>query len=237
MGIERRDFIRAGVTGLSGGLLATKMNFAQSRSAQSSGKLLRGTGSVHVEGRLKSGVLTVDAQEFTEGEDRCVVINGRLASTDLYCSYFSYKRDESIFTVLRSNGHTTSLTLSNSGDPKIANLVAWHDSETPVAFRIDKDKFLDQKKFKEAVLEGKGDSLDLVGKRNPPAFTLDELEAVFGKNAALNDFMRGHRSHHNLLTEPRAQAFDCFFLSSIPGNLAGLDWIVGDDNGTAYPHA
>lgn len=235
MGIERRDFIKAGVTGLSGGLLATKMNFAQSRSAQSSGKLLGGTGSVHVEGRLKSGVLTVDAQEFTEGEDRCVIINGRLGSTDLYCSYFSYKRDQSIFTVLRSNGHTTSLTLSNSDDPKIANLVAWHDSEAPGALRIDKDKFLDTQKFKEAVLDGKGDSLDLVGKRNPPAFTLDELEAVFGKNEALNDFMRGHRSHHNLRTEPRSQAFGCYFLSSVPGNLSGIDWIVGP--GTAYPSA
>jgi hypothetical protein len=94
----------------------------------------------------------------------------------------------------------------------------------PDTFRIDKEKFMDTQKLKEAILDGKGDSLDLVGKRNPPPFTLNELETVFGDNEALNEFMRGHRSHHNLRAEDKLYAFFCDLVSSLLGSLTGLAW-------------
>lgn len=221
MAIERRDFIRSGLVGLSAGFLTPQIAGAQKRAVRSTGALLGGTSSVHVEGRLKSGVLTVDAQEFTEGEDICLVMNGRIGTTDLYCSMFSYKSEEAVFAVMRSNGHRTSLLLSNSDDSKIANLVVGNDAETPNTFRIDKGKFTDTLSLKEAVVSGNSDSLDVVGKRNPPPFTLKELEAEFGDNEALNDFMRGHRSHHNTAT---VDAVFCDIVSNIPGSLTGLDW-------------
>jgi hypothetical protein len=222
MAIERRDFIKSGFGGMSIGLLVTGLARAQTSPGGSKGVLEGGTGSVHVEGRLKAGVLTLEAQEFTADGDRCVVMNGKLGSIDLYCSFFSYKYEQSIFTVLRSNGHTTSLLLSNSDDPKIAHLVVWNDAEAPAAFKIDKDKFKETLNFKEAILEGRGDSLDLVGKRNPPPFTLNELEAVFRDNEALNEFMRGHRPRHDR-AEARVDSF-CPMISSIPGSTASLAW-------------
>jgi hypothetical protein len=223
MAIERRDFIKAGFAGLSAGLVSTELARAQSYAGRSKGVLEGGTGSVRVEGRLKSGVLTVEAEVFEKNGDRCLIMNGKLGSTDLYCSMFSYKDEESVFAVLRSNDHTTSLLLSNSGDLQIANLFVWNDAQTPGTFRIDKDKFMATQKFKEAVLDDKGESLDLVGKRNPPQFTLNELEAVFHDNEALNEFMRGRRSHHDRAPDP-SQAFSCYFISSIPGALYILGW-------------
>jgi hypothetical protein len=174
----------------------------------------------------------VEAREFTEGDDRCVIINGKLvdaklSSIDLYCSFFSYKLEQSVFMILRSNGHSTSVLLSNSDDPQIAHLVVWNDVEPPGTFRVDKDKFMDTQKFKEAILDGKGESLDLVGKRNPPAFTMNELESVFHDNEARNEFMRGRRPHPTVTAGEKFYAFDCAFLSSIFGSLVKLFWIVG----------
>lgn len=223
MAIERRDFIKSGFVGLSAGLMGVELANAQS-SGHSTGVFEGGTGCVRVSGQLKAGVLTVEAQDFVKEGDRCLVMNGRLAKTDLYCSMFSYKDEETIFVVLRSNGHKTSVLLSDSDDPKIARLVAWNDLEAPNTFRIDKEKFMETQKLKEAVLEGKGDSVDLVGKRNPPQFTLSELEAVFGDNEALNDLMRGHRSHHNLRADNKLLEFLCFLISTLPGSLTGLAW-------------
>lgn len=226
MAIQRRDFIKSGFAGFSAGLLSTELARAQGSDGRSSGLLEGGTGSVHVEGRLKSGILQVDAQDFTKGGDRCLVMNGTLASTKLYCSIFSYNYEQTIFVVLGSNGHTTSLILSDSDDPKIAHLVVWNDTGDPGAFRIDKEKYLETEKPQESIVGGKGDSLDLVGKRNPPLFTLKELEAVFGDNQALNDFMRGHRSRHILRAEDKLYAFACHFVSNLGGSLAGLAWFA-----------
>jgi hypothetical protein len=226
MAIERRDFIKSGFAGLSAGLLSTELARAQSTAGSSKGKLEGGTGSVRVEGQLKSGVLKVEAQDFTEGSDRCLIMNGTLGATKLYCSMFSHRSEQTVFAVLRSNDHTTSLVLSDSPDPKISHLVVWNDAEVPGTFRIDKEKYLKTLKPQESIVDGKGDSLDLVGKRNPPPFTLSELEAVFGDNEALNEFMRGHRSRHILRAEPYLYAFACHFVSNIGGSLTGLAWLA-----------
>ena len=224
MAIERRDFIKSGFAGLSAGLLSTELARAQGTAGSSKGKLEGGTGSVRVEGQLKSGVLTVEAQDFTEGSDRCLIMNGTLRGTKLYCSMFSYKNEQTVFAVLRSNDHTTSLLLSDSDVSKISHLVVWNDAEVPGTFRIDKEKYLETLRPQESILDGKGSSLELVGKRDPPPFTLSELEAVFGDNEALNEFMRGHRSRHIRRAEPPLYAFACDFVSNIKGSLTGLAW-------------
>ena len=227
MAIERRCFIKSGFAGLSAGLLGTELVCAHGTTGSSKGNLEGGTGSVRVEGQLKSGLLKVEAQDFTEGRDRCLIMNGTLGAIKLYCSMFSYRNEQTIFAVLRSNGHTSSVVLSDSDDPKIGNLVVWNDAEVPGTFRIDKEKYLETLKPEESILDGKGGSLDLVGKRNPPSFTLSELEAVFSDNEALDEFMRGHRSRHILRAENKLYAFACHFVSNIGGSLTGLAWLAG----------
>jgi len=224
MAIERRDFIKSGFAGLSAGLLRAELAQAQGYPGKGRGEFEGGTSSVRLEGRLKSGVLKMEAQEFSEGRDRFLVVNGRLGAIDLYCSMFRYNDEETVSEVLRSNGHTTSVVLSKSDDPNIGHLVVWNDTSAPNTFRIDKDKFLETQKFKEAILDGKGDSLDLIGGRNPPAFTFNELEGVFGDNDALKEFMRGHTSRHELKAPDKLEAFICHLFSSIGGSLVGPFW-------------
>src|SRR6266436_4245700 len=219
MTFERRDFIKTTATGLAFGLVKPGMAYAQS-----SGEFEGGTGSLRLEGRLKAGVLKLEAQDFVEGKDRALIIQATLDSVKLYCALFSNYSDRTVFALLRDHDHSTTLVLSDTDDPKIGRLVVWNDVEVPESFRVDKDKFMDTKNLKESILDGKEKTLDVLGKRKPPEFTLEELEAVFGSNPALLEFMRGKRSAHHPLPSNKLAASFCDILSTLPGSLFGLAW-------------
>jgi len=219
MTFERRDFIKTTATGLAFGLVKPGMAYAQS-----SGEFEGGTGSLRLEGRLKAGVLKLEAQDFVEGKDRALIIQATLDSVKLYCALFSNYSDRTVFALLRDHDHSTTLVLSETDDPKIGRLVVWNDQEVPDNFSVDKDKFMDTLNLKESILDGKGKSLDVLGKRKPPDFTLKELEAVFGSNPALREFMRGNRSLHHPLPSNKLAAFPCDVLSNLRGALYGGLW-------------
>src|SRR5712664_3523850 len=155
MTFERRDFIKTTATGLAFGLVKPGMAYAQS-----SGEFEGGTGSLRLEGRLKAGVLKLEAQDFIEGEDRALIIQARLDSLKMYCAMFSYNHDRTVFALLRDTDHSTTLVLSDTDDPKIGRLVVWNDMEVPESFRVDKDKFMDKQNLKESILDGKEKTLD-----------------------------------------------------------------------------
>jgi hypothetical protein len=224
MTLERRDFIKTTTAGLAFGLVKPGMACAQTSAVAASGEFEGGTGSLHLEGRLKAGVLKLEAQDFIEGKDRALIIQARLDSFKLYNAMFSYDYDRTVFVLLRDNDHSTTLVLSDTDDPKIGRLVVWNDQEVPDNFSVDKDKFMDTVNLKESVLGGKEKSLDVVGKRKPPDFTLKELEAVFGSNPALLEFMRGYRSLHHPLPSNKLAAWSCDVPSTLPGSLLGLAW-------------
>jgi len=142
----------------------------------------------------------------------------------LYGAMFSYDHDRTVFALLRDNDHSTTLVLSDTDDAKIGRLVVWNDLEVPESFRVDKDKFMDTKNLKESILDGKEKTLDVIGKRKPPDFSLKELEALFGSNPALLEFMRGNRSLHHPLPSDKSLAWACDILSTLPGSLFGLAW-------------
>jgi len=224
MTFERRDFIKTTATGLTFGLVKPGMAYAQNSGDATSGEFEGGTGSLRLEGRLKAGVLKLEAQDFIEGKDRALIIQATLDSVKLYCAMFSYYHDRTVFALLRDHDHSTTLVLSDTDDPKIGRLVVWNDQEVPDNFRVDKDKFMDTLNLKESILDGKGKSLDVLGKRKPPDFTLKELEAVFGSNPALREFMRGNRSLHHPLPSNKLAAFPCDVLSNLRGALYGGLW-------------
>lgn len=224
MTFERRDFIKAGTAGLAAGFMKPGLARAQSSGAASSGELEGGTSAVHLEGRLKSGVLKVEARDFVEDKDRSLIINGELNSVKLYCAMFSYNHDGTVFAILRDHDHATTLVISDTDDPKTGRLVVWNDAAAPETFRIDKDKFMDTENAKASILDGRGEVLDLAGKRKPPDFTLKELEEVFGDNPALLEFMRGNRSTHHTLTGDKFNLWICRFLCRIPGSMFPLAW-------------
>ena len=230
MTFERRDFIKSTTTGLAFGFVKPAMAYVQTSAGAASGEFEGGTGSVRLEGRLKAGVLKLKAQDFIEAKDRSLIIQAELDSLKLYCAMFSYDHDRTVFGLLRDHDHSTALVLSDTEDRKIGRLVIWNDTEVPESFRVDKDKFMDKHDLKESILDGKGKTLDMLGKRKPPDFTLQELEAIFGSHPALVEFMRLKRSAHHPLPSDKLAAWICDLLSTLPGSLFGLFWYGGDGN-------
>ena len=224
MTFERRNFIKTGTAGLAVGLVNPGLVRAQTSPATSSGEFEGGTGSVHLEGRLKAGVLKLEAHDFIDDRDRSLIIHGELNSVKLYCAMFSYNHDRTAFAILRDHDHSTTLVLSDTDDAKIGRLVVWNDAAAPQTFQIDKEKFMDTQNVKASVVDGKGDIPDLIGKRNPPDFTRQELEAVFGNNPALQEFMRGRRSTHRPSPSVKLFVWECDLLSGLPGSLFGPLW-------------
>ena len=222
MTLERRDFIKNTATGLAFGFVKPAMAYEQS-----SGEFEGGTGSLRLEGKLKAGLLKMEAQDFIDGKDRTLIIQATLESVKLYCAMFSSYSDRTVFALLRDHDHSTTIVVSETEDPKIGRLVVWNDVGVPDSFRVDKVKFMDTENLKDSILDGKGKSLDILGNRKSPDFTLQELESVFGSNPALLYFMRGKRSTHHPLPAEKLGAFACHLLSILPGSLFGIPWLGG----------
>jgi hypothetical protein len=221
---ERRDFIEMGTAGLAVSLMTGRLARAQASAAPSSGELKGGTSSVQLEGRLKAGTLKIEARDFTDGNDRALIIQGEISSVDLYSAMFSYNHDRTVFALLRDHGHSTTLVLSGSDEPKIGRVVVWNDTAGPEIFRVDKEKFMDTKNLKTSLVDGKAEIPDLVGKRQPPSFTSQELEAAFGNDTALKEFMRGRRSIHHPPPSMKLDSWICDLLSGVLGSLFPLFW-------------
>lgn len=224
MTFERRNFIELATAGLAASLMTASPAGAQSSTAASSGELEGGTGSVRLEGRLKVGVLKIEARDFANGKDRALVVQGQINSVDLYNAMFSYDHDRTVFALLRDHGHSTTLVLSDSDNPRLGRVLVWNDTAAPETFRIDKEKFMDTKNIKASLVDGKTEVPDMVGKRQPPNFTSLELEAVFGTSTALNEFMRGRRSTHHPAPGTELQSWICDFLAQLLGGLYPLFW-------------
>jgi hypothetical protein len=220
MTFERRDFLKFGTVGMAAATVTPAFAFNDDSAAKGKGSLRGDCSWIRLEGQLKAGHMIIEARSFDEGKDRAVIMHSKLDSVDLYSGMFSHDLESSIFAVFRDNDHSTSLVVSNTDDPKIGRLLVWNDSDAPGVFEVNKDKFMDSENLKDSIRDSKGATVDLVGKRKPPAFTWRELEAVFGDDLALNEFMRGRKSHH----AGGVQEFACRFVSIVPGSSVGLLW-------------
>jgi hypothetical protein len=220
MTFERRDFLKFGTVGMAAATATPAFAFNDDSAAKGKGSLRGDCSWIRLEGQLKAGHMIIEARSFDEGKDRAVIMHSKLDSVDLYSGMFSHDLESSIFAVFRDNDHSTSLVVSNTDDSKIGRLLVWNDSDAPGVFEVNKDKFMDSENLKDSIRDSKGATVDLVGKRKPPAFTWRELEAVFGDDLALNEFMRGRKSHH----AGGVQEFACRFVSIVPGSSVGLLW-------------
>jgi hypothetical protein len=221
MTLERRDFLRAATTGLAFGLASCETAFGQ--KSASTGELRAGSGTLDLEGRLKSGVLKLEAQDLLDRADHSVIVRSTLGSTALYSAMFSYQNDLTVFALFHDSGHSTTVVLSPSDVPKIARLVAWNDSEAPQIFSLDKAKIMEADSIDD-ITDVNGKAPDLVGKRKPPPFTWSELESVFGSDPALLAFMRGRKSTHHPSEDDKLSHHPCRLLSLVPGSTLSLFW-------------
>ncbi|HXN18861.1 MAG TPA: hypothetical protein VN875_11050 [Candidatus Binatus sp.] len=217
MKLERRDFIRSATTGLAFGFAGC----GEARGQSSAGELRAGSGTLYLEGRLKAGPLKLEAQDFVDRSDRAAIVRGTLASTELYSAMFSYQKDSTVFALFNDNGHSTSMILANSDDPKIGRIVTWNDGDTPQISSIDKSTIMESDDLKNIV-----NAPDLLGKRKPPSFTWHELESAFGSDPALQAFMRGRKTTHHPREEDKLLEWACRILCLVPGSLLPPIWAV-----------
>ena len=224
MKLERRDFLRAGATGLALGCADPGGSLGQVSGGNVTRELQAGSGTLRLEGKLKSGLLRLEAQDFIDRADRSLVIRGNLDSAELYSATFTYQKDLTAFALFHDADHSTTMTLCNSEEAKIGRLVVWNDNEIPQIFSIDKNKVMDKDDLK-VLVDVDGKTPDLVGKRKPPSFTWLELESVFGSDPALLAFSRGRRSTHHPREEDKLQEWICRLLSMVPGSLLSLSWL------------
>ena len=220
MELQRRGFLRS-VPGLTVGLA----NYTMARGKNSTGELETASGAVHLQGRLKSGLLTLEARDFLNRADRSVIVRGKLDSRELYSAMFSYHKDLTVFALFEDNEHSTTVVLSESDKPTIGRLVVWNDNQTPQVFELDKDKIMRTDDPKDLV-DVNGKSPNLVGDRNRAAFTWQELESVFGSNPALLELMRGRKSTHHPRDEDKLLEWICRLLSMVPGSTLSLFWLA-----------
>ena len=229
MELERRGFLKAVTRGLALGCASCTVALGQTSGGTVTGELQTGSGTLHLKGRLKSGALTLDAQEFLDHADRSVIIRGRLDSTeldstDLYSAMFSHQQDLTVFALFHDNHHSTTVVLSDSDDAKIGRLVVWNDNQTPQIYNIDKNKIMGTENPKD-IADVNGKTPDLVGNRKLSAFTWQELESVFGSDPALLAFMRGKKSTHHPREENKLLEWICRLLSMVPGSTLSLIWL------------
>src|SRR5262249_10622229 len=154
--------------------------FTQTSSPATGGRLKGSTGSLYLEGKLKSGTLKLDVEDFVDGYDRALIARGTFNSQILYRSMFCYNHDRQVLARLGDDDHSTTLLLSDSDNPEIGYLTVWNDTAPPQNFRINKKRFMETLNQKDSI-EGDASGFDVVGRRKPPNFTSDELEMVFGK--------------------------------------------------------
>ena len=222
MTFERRDFLKIGTMGMATAMATPAFAFDDDSPAKGKGELEGGCSSVRLEGQLKAGHMVIEARTFEDRKDRAVIMHSTLNNVDLYSGMFSYDHEKTIFAVFRDNDHSTSLLISNTDDPKIGRLLVWNDSDAPGVFEVDKEKFMSSENLTDTIRDTKGNVVDVVGKRKPPAFTWRELEAVFGEDPALNEFMRGKKSHH----KGGLREFGCRTASAPRGSTLTLGWYV-----------
>lgn len=221
---ERREFMRSAATGLALGFANCGVVLGQTGATK--GELQGGSGILQLEGRLKSGYLKLEAQDFVDRADHSVIIRGKFDSTDLYSAMFAYDYDNTVFALFHDTGHSTTLVFSGSDQPKVGRLVVWNDTEMPQIFSIDKSRIMEAKSPKD-IEDKDGKTPNLVGKRKPPDFTWRELEAVFGSNAALQEFMRGRKSTHDPPPDDKIVDAACRLVSLVPGSTLSLGWLGG----------
>ncbi len=224
MEFHRRGFLKAITSGLALGCVQGALAFGQT-SESVTGELKASSGSLYLEGRLKSGVLRLNSQDFLDRKDRSVVVRGRLRSTQLYSAMFSYQQDSTVFALFHDNDHSTTVVLSDSKEPKVGRIVIWNDNDIPQFYDFDKSKIMEIEDPKD-IRDRKGKTPDLVGKRKPPPFTWQELEHVFGSDPALQQFMRGRKSTHHPSEEDRLAEWVCRFVSMVPGSTLSLFWLA-----------
>jgi hypothetical protein len=184
-----------------------------------------GTSSLHLSGKTKAGLLTIEAKEFEHDNDRSVIVTASIKGRKLYRAFFAHDNERVVFLQICDDDRTTTLCLSDTSEQGIGSLVTWNDSQEPKYFRIDINRFLKARDQKESIVSGNANELDLVRRRQPPAIKGTELTDIFGENPSFKLFMRGQEVHTHGPVATAAVNWKCAWICFIPAcGLTCLFW-------------
>jgi hypothetical protein len=224
MTFERRDFLTAVTSSLALGFASGPRAWGLTSKGGVTGELKTGSGTLHLEGQLKSGHLALDAHDFLDGASQGLVVRGKLdlptsKSLELYSAMFNHENDLRVFAVFQDSGHLTTAVFSDTDDKEIGRLVVWNDNERPQVHDVDKKNVMSPEDPVK-IMDLSGKTPDLQGKRNKAVFTWRELEDVFGSDPALLAFMRGKKATH----KGDISEWICRYCSIAAGSLLPLFW-------------
>lgn len=237
MNFERRDFLRAGAAGLAGAMLGVESAYSQ--STDKSGVVTpdsiiefgSGTGSLHIELKFTEkakapGTLDLRLDNFRRGSfkpgfEKSLIMSGSFQpaatsqpATKLYRSYFSVDEIQ-VFARLADDNHSTTLVFSptNDNDQNIVFLTVWNDLNPPETFRVDKNKFKNERQQYSSdqkqpnppsrVTEDREKVSELKGSRsrpNPQHYVLDDRGKLLD--------LKGSRTPPEITAEDLENALD-----------------------------
>ena len=246
MNFERRDFLRLGTAGFAGTMLSLEPVFGQEKDADDKdgkssaiAELRGGSGSLHLQLKLRAGTLEMQYEEFSQGKDHAMVAHGTFAphggsKTKVYRSYFSANNDQQVFARFGDGDDWTSIVLASTGDANVESLTVWNDRKAPESFRIDKQKFLAAAKEKgvpkpqDYIIDSEKGNPDLRGSRTPPDITVEDLEDALQRS---RDFLAFRRGASPTRLHATALSFPCGYIVIVfpGGTLVWGTWDAWDD--------
>jgi hypothetical protein len=195
------------------------------------GQLATGTSAVELSTRLRSGELTVNAQEHTHGRDRTVIVSGRIGTNEIYRSFFSHDYDSTVFAVIADDGVTTRIALHDDSQRDNVGIVnVWNDGGQAQSFDVDIERFLASRDPEASIIATRGAPLDHVGARKPPAISAEEIADAFANTEEFRSFMRGAEHHERSASRDTGLAtrgvnWKCAWICLVPAcGLACLFW-------------
>lgn len=182
-----------------------------------------GTSSVHLFGATSIGPIELDADEFTHGGDRSLVVTAKVGRTKISRSVFSYNWDESVFLHMQDGKHSTEVTLQSTEDAARGFVTVRNDHGRPQVFDVDIPTFVEKRDHALATA-GSPTVIDQVGKRSPPALVPVDLYKLFRKDPGYLAFTRGALPDIAMLVEKeiavarkaRGVNWKCAWICAIP---------------------
>jgi hypothetical protein len=197
---------------------------------ETTSELGAGVSTIRLAATLKSGPLTVSAQEFTNHGDRTVIAHARSGEIDVYRAFFSHDDDATVFAVISDDGVTTRVSLQDdSSHEGVGRVNIWNDGQMEQSFSIDIKKFVKTRDPQTSIMASRGAPLDQVGRRKPPEITPEEIVDAFADTDAFKGFMRGAEHHEKAIKKSsgRGVNWKCAWICTIPAcGLACLFWKI-----------
>lgn len=186
------------------------------------------TGRLQLRGNVRAGLLDVEFQETTTGNDNFMVTQGTIAGQNIYRAVFSYDSGRVLVAQLKDADVGMTVVFSDDDTGNNSYMTIIHDGQLPQTFTLDKSVAAEKRDLSAAIVgsavEPGAKTLDLVGRRPVPDLTPGELFDTFGALPGFQQFLRGDQSEASQFSTKNgaikplviARPCACFLLCLVP---------------------